>query len=311
MLGLIPTWALPSIFSLAEGSASSPAVNPWAILGLCVVAGIGTVLLLPNRREANIRWLATALIAAAAVILGLLIFHAFAGQDTSGTGPYFWIFSAIALASALRVVTHPRPVYSALYFILTVFASAGLFILMYAEFMAAALILIYAGAILVTYVFVIMLAASAQTSETGPLAGLNECDVVSREPLISCIIGFALMGVFLYMVFDKAQESRWAKQADSTAALSGDEAVQGSTQSVGQYLFENQLVSLEVAGLILTIAMVGAIIIARRRVPGEAQDTAYAEAEVITANMTPLDDSPQSIPVYGTRNPGQKAFPQN
>ena len=62
---------------------------------------------------------------------------------------------------AIRVVTHPKPVYSALYFVLTVFASAGLFVLLWAEFMAAALVLIYAGAILVTYVFVIMLAAEA------------------------------------------------------------------------------------------------------------------------------------------------------
>ncbi len=310
MPGLIPTWASPSIFSLAEENAASP-VAAAAILGLCVAAGIGTILILPNRQEAKIRRLGAALVGAAAIILGLLILHGFAGQDVSGTGIYFWIFSAIALASALRVVTHPRPVYSALYFILTVFASAGLFILMYAEFMAAALILIYAGAILVTYVFVIMLAASAQTGETGPLAGLNECDVVSREPFISCCVGFALMGVFLFMIFDKAQAAEFVKQPPNGPALVGDEAVQGSTQSVGQYLFENQLVNLEVAGLILTVAMVGAIIIARRRVPGELQDSAYADSEVITAHMTPLDDSPQSIPVYGTKNPGQKAFPQN
>src|SRR6185503_7620582 len=98
---------------------------------------------------------------------------------------YFWIFSAIALLGALRVVTHPRPVYAALYFVLTVFATAGLFILLWAEFMAAALVLIYAGAILVTYVFVIMLAA--QPAEDGaPVSGsaraaLAEYDAVSRE----------------------------------------------------------------------------------------------------------------------------------
>ena len=79
-------------------------------------------------------------------------------------GVYFWIFSAIALVGAVRVVTHPRPVYSALYFVLTVFATAGLFVLLWAEFMAAALVLIYAGAILVTYVFVIMLAAAVDAA---------------------------------------------------------------------------------------------------------------------------------------------------
>jgi NADH-quinone oxidoreductase subunit J len=305
MPGLIPTWASPSNFSLAEGT-----IDGAAILALCVAAGIGTIFFLPNRREVKVRRLGAALFSAALIILALLIFHSSAGGDVSGTGPYFWIFSAIALAGAIRVVTHPRPVYSALYFIMTVFASAGLFILMYAEFMAAALVLIYAGAILVTYVFVIMLASAAQSSETGAFAGLAECDVVSREPFVSCCIGFALMGVFLYMIFDKAQAIHVIKLPDATALVTGDEAVHGSTQSIGQYLFENQLVNLEVAGLILTVAMVGAIIIARRRVVGE-EETNYPEAEMISARFTPLDDSPQSIPVYGTKNPKQKAFPQN
>ena len=109
------------------------------------------------------------------------------------------------------MITHPRPVYSALYFVLTVFASAGLFILMYAEFMAAALVLIYAGAILITYVFVIMLAASAQTpGDRSPLAGLAECDVHSREPFTAACIGFALMGVLLFVIFDKGDGLRSA-----------------------------------------------------------------------------------------------------
>src|SRR5688500_5995780 len=127
---------------------------------------------------------------------------------------YFWIFSLIALGGAVRVVTHPRPVYSALYFVLTVFATAGLFILLWAEFMAAALVLIYAGAILVTYVFVIMLATQAAPTTGGPdgattparggdgdgtptgptgaprLAALAEYDAVSREPLVAAAVGF-------------------------------------------------------------------------------------------------------------------------
>ena len=89
----------------------------------------------------------------------LLLLRWTAGSAEGGMGPYFWIFSTIAIGGAIRVITHTRPVYSALYFVLTVFASAGLFLLLRAEFMAAALVMIYAGAILVTYVFVIMLAA--------------------------------------------------------------------------------------------------------------------------------------------------------
>jgi NADH-quinone oxidoreductase subunit J len=287
------------------------AVAPAAILVLCVIAAVGTLLLLPAKNRPDGSVLGGLLVTAAAVILAVIMIHSAAGDDLSGTGPYFWIFSAVAIASALRVITHPRPVYAALYFVLTVFASAGLFVLMFAEFMAAALVLIYAGAILVTYIFVIMLAASAQSGVTGTLPALAECDVESREPFTACCVGFALMGVLLFLIFDKADRMTPSLvPATPAAVMSGDdEAVHGSTQSLGAYLFRDQMVSLELAGLILTVAMVGAIIIARRRVTSDVE-TFEISTETIVATMTPLSDDPNSIPVYGTTNPAQKAFPE-
>ena len=71
---------------------------------------------------------------------------------------FFWVFAMVAIVAAARMVTHGRPVYSALYFIAVVVSSAGLFLLLGAEFMAFALIIVYAGAILITYLFVLMLA---------------------------------------------------------------------------------------------------------------------------------------------------------
>src|SRR5688500_7524070 len=139
----------------------TPLVAPTLVLMLTVAAGLGTYLLLPNRRlNMSARGVGGVVMLFVALALALAVIRTTADM-TGGPGIYFWIFSAIALFAALRVITHPRPVYAALYFVLTVFATAGLFILMWAEFMAAALVLIYAGAILVTYVFVIMLAASS------------------------------------------------------------------------------------------------------------------------------------------------------
>src|SRR3954470_9636073 len=188
--------------------AQSVPISPLVILVLCVVAGVGTVLLLPSRREASFRKIGGAILLAAGLIFAALLVRMTAGEAKGGMGPYFWIFSAIAIIGAIRVVTHSKPVYSALYFVLTVFASAGLFLLLWAEFMAAALVLIYAGAILITYVFVIMLAAEATPSGAGTtggsMAGLNETDNVSRDPLIASAVGFTLMGVLLFVVFDKA-----------------------------------------------------------------------------------------------------------
>ncbi len=309
-----------SLLAQASSAVSAPFIEPLVILLLCVMAGVGTLWLLPSRGDGSKRRIGATVLIAAALIFVAAIVHAAAAMDHSGTGPYFWIFSGIALVGAVRVITHQRPVYSALYFVLTVFASAGLFVLMYAEFMAAALVLIYAGAILITYVFVIMLAATAQQpGSKAPLAGLADCDLVSREPFIATCVGFSLMGVFLFLIFDKANAAELAPPPALPPAVmamklakapTGEEAIHGTTQSIGTYLFTNQLVNLELAGLILTVAMVGAIVIARRRVVGP-DDAFEPTSETITATMTPVDDSPTSIPVYGTTDRKQKAFPQN
>src|SRR3954466_6176972 len=173
--------------------AQSVPISPLVILVLCAVAGVGTVLLLPSRREASLRNIGGVILLAAGLILAALLVRMTAGEAQGGMGPYFWIFSAIAIIGAIRVVTHPKPVYSALYFVLTVFASAGLFLLLWAEFMAAALVLIYAGAIPGTYVFVIMLASEAAQPGAGT-RGLLEHDAVSKDPVIAGAVGFALMG---------------------------------------------------------------------------------------------------------------------
>jgi NADH-quinone oxidoreductase subunit J len=289
---------------LAQAGVVFPMV-PAAILGLCVLAGLGTVLLLPGRRGTSLRALGGLMLIAAGLIFVVLLIRRVGGSPLSVVGPYFWLFSAIAIFGAVRVITHSKPVYSALYFVLTVFATAGLFLLLDAEFMAAAMILIYAGAILVTYMFVIMLAAEAtpaaitKSGHNTALMGLADHDAVSREPFAAAAVGFTLMGVLLFLIFDRAR-------AIPPVAAVASTVVSGDTQQLGAYLFKSQIVNLELAGLILTIAMVGAIVIARKRV--SVVET--GEPEVIVGPATPVDDNPHSIPVYGTDNPGQKAYPQ-
>jgi NADH-quinone oxidoreductase subunit J len=278
-----------------SGASPSP-IGPLVVLALCIVAGIGTVLLLPGRREKSIPKIGGAvLILTGLVFVGLLV------RSMAGMGAYFWIFATIAIAGAIRVVTHPRPVYSALYFVMTVLASAGLFILMWAQFMAVALVLIYAGAILITYVFVIMLAANSTSSKAASV--INDYDNVSREPLMASAIGFALMGVLLFVIFDKSAPI--PPQGD--LSIAPVYVVKGGTQELGAYLYQNQIVNLELAGVILTLAMVGAIVIARRQVWTGGVEAVVGE---VTAPLTPVDDNPHSIPVYGTDNPRQKAYPE-
>jgi NADH-quinone oxidoreductase subunit J len=291
---------------LAQAPELPQPLRPFLVLVLCIVAGLGTLMLLPSRREGAIRGLGGTIALVTLLILGSYLIK------LGGVHFYFWIFAFIAVAGAMRVITHPRPVYSALYFVLTVLATAGLYVLLWAEFMAAALILIYAGAILITYVFVIML-ASQTSAQTKPLKAVTECDAVSREPLVASAVGFALMGVLLFVIFDKATAIPRAPETvvvPANPALSeGSEVGGGSTQALGWFLFNNHLINLELAGLILTVSMVGAIVIARRRVVG-SEDAFEPASETFVAPATPVDDNPHSIPVYGTENPRQKEYPE-
>jgi NADH-quinone oxidoreductase subunit J len=356
MLGIAPLLSLLAASDAAPATQSAPAslIAPVVILVMCLAAGVGTVLMLPSRSEAPVRKIGGALVLGVALVVAALLVAGAARSSAGGMGVYFWVFSAIALLGALRVVTHTRPVYSALYFVLTVFATAGLFILLWAEFMAAALVLIYAGAILVTYVFVIMLATSSAApaaaggalartdamdgdgdfdadtngdadalppaDSRAALAGLAEHDAVSREPVVAAAVGFALMGVLLFVVFDRGAEPVRAASRDPAtglmlpAPLEGDEPpAVGATQQLGVYLFKNHVVNLELAGLLLTVSMVGAIVIARRRIftpEAAGAPAARGPRDVFNAPMTPVDDNPHSIPVYGTDNPRQKAYPE-
>ena len=336
-----PLSFLPLGATLAQAPTTGPAaavdaaapLAPVVLMILCAAAGVATVMLLPSRREAPLRKVGgVALLAVGLIFAALLVRWTAGSAGGGGMGAYFWIFSAIALVGALRVVTHTKPVYSALYFVLTVFATAGLFLLLWAEFMAVALVLIYAGAILVTYVFVIMLAAEAASPGAG-VHRVSETDAVSREPVLASAVGYLLMGVILFVIFDKASDlprageptpqaaAQLARQTEPTldaveapAAASSLLRVEGATQQLGAYLFRNQLVNLELAGLILTVAMVGAIVIARKRVIVAPADDfgmpSRATPEVMHGPATPIDDDPHSIPVYGTLNPRQKEYPE-
>ena len=86
------------------------------------------------------------------------------------------------------MVTHPRPVFAAIWFVMVVVCSAGMFLLLDAEFMAFSLVIVYAGAILITYLFVLMLAQEATGS-----AGEALYDRLPREPIAALVVGFVLL----------------------------------------------------------------------------------------------------------------------
>src|SRR5205085_5788517 len=103
----------------------------------------------------------------------------------------FLLFSTIAIVSGVLLVTQQNPVYAALAFAMVVLSTCGLFLLQAGPFLMAATIIVYAGAIIVTFLFVIMLAQQA---------GISDADARSREPLLSSIAGFVLMGALLFVL---------------------------------------------------------------------------------------------------------------
>lgn len=119
----------------------------------------------------------------------------------------FLIFSAVALAGGFMLVTHKNPAYAALSFTLVIIASCGLFLLNGAPFLMAATIIIYAGAILVTFLFVLMLAQQA---------GISDADARTREPFLACLAGFILLGALLSVIqrtYDQRKLQPFLEQA--------------------------------------------------------------------------------------------------
>lgn len=193
--------------------------SPILLYGACALGALGVSLALPRRGTSP--QLLGALIGAS----GLGGIFLALGLASPGALPNFnfYIFSAIALGASLRVISHPRPVYAALYFVLTILASCGLYVILSAEFLAFALVIVYAGAILITYLFVIMLATEAPTAEE-PEA-LSDYDKYSREPLAATVTAFVLLATLTTIL------ARGVRQmpAESPAVV-----VSGTQQGGGQ-----------------------------------------------------------------------------
>lgn len=168
--------------------------NPILLYIAVALGGFGVSLTLPRPKLSP--QIIGALLAAVGLGGAFLALALKAGAERPGF--YFYIFAAIALGSAVRVISHPKPVYAALYFIITVLASSALYLMLGAEFLAFALIIIYAGAILITYLFVIMLAE--QTPEGGEVGVASEYDRYSREPAVATTVGFVLLALLSVMM---------------------------------------------------------------------------------------------------------------
>ncbi|MGE0595180.1 MAG: NADH-quinone oxidoreductase subunit J [Hyphomonadaceae bacterium] len=169
-------------------------------------------------------------------------------------GIAFYVLAAIAIVSAFAVIAARNPVHSVLFLILTFFTSAGLFVLLGAEFLAMLLVVVYVGAVAVLFLFVVMmLDVDFVELKQGFLAYLP----------IGALVAVALLAELA--IVGSAAVS--ANGAPIGLAPEGESTITNA-EAIGQVLYTEYLLIFQLAGLVLFVAMIGAIVLTLRHRPG-------------------------------------------
>jgi NADH-quinone oxidoreductase subunit J len=162
----------------------------------------------------------------------------------------FYIFAALAVAAGVMVVSSRNPVHSVLFLILAFFNAAGLFVLIGAEFLAMILVIVYVGAVAVLFLFVVMMLDIDFAQLRGGFV---------RYLPIGALVGFILLAELVLVI------GSWvvAPGVPSPAAAGGVPLT--NTRALGDILYTRYLFAFQAAGLILLVAMIGAIVLTLRR----------------------------------------------
>jgi len=169
----------------------------------------------------------------------------------------FYVFAFITMVSAGGVVVSRNPVYSVLFLILAFFNTAALFVLIGAEFIAMILVIVYVGAVAVLFLFVVM------------MLDINLARI--REGFLEYLPVGVMIGAALFFEILFALGVLWGSNSDTIAALSKTGVQVGAidnTRAIGRVLYTQYFYLFQVAGLVLLVAMIGAIVLTLRRRPG-------------------------------------------
>ena len=248
-------------------------LSPGLLLAAAVTAAAASLwLLLPRGAESRLaRWLGLAL--GAVALAGLVA----TGRRLGGLGEdaVFLVVSLVAVISGAATVVSRSPVYAAIWFALALAGVAGVLLVLGAQFLGVATIVVYAGAILVMFLFVLMLAQPS---------GMAPYDRVSNEPLLSAVAGAVLLGLLSLFVGRLSAEtpaccrvpSRGAAltttsgqaaaplPAADAAATTADPLAENHVARLGGELFGRHLLAVEAAGVLLLVALIGSIAIVSR-----------------------------------------------
>ncbi|PSJ63785.1 NADH-quinone oxidoreductase subunit J [Pseudaminobacter soli (ex Li et al. 2025)] len=169
---------------------------------------------------------------------------------------FFYLFAFIAVASAFMVISARNPVHSVLFLILTFFNAAGLFLLTGAEFLALILLVVYVGAVAVLFLFVVMmLDVDFAEMKSGAL----------QYAPIGALVGLILLAELIVVTGGYVFSP---KLAETVAAPMPDLATRQNTAALGDILYTDYVLYFQVAGLVLLVAMIGAIVLTLRHKQG-------------------------------------------
>ena len=168
----------------------------------------------------------------------------------------FYVFSAVLLFAGFRVITARNPVYAALYLVLTFFQAAGIWLLLRAEFLAIVLVLVYVGAVMVLFLFVVMmLDVNIDALRAGFWKHFPVAATVGA--LIALEMAAVLMGGF------RPTEEPRALPGAAAAAQAGVQY--SNTKELGRLLYTEYLLPLQIAAVLLLVAIIAAIALTLRR----------------------------------------------
>ncbi|HRA95188.1 MAG: NADH-quinone oxidoreductase subunit J [Hyphomicrobiales bacterium] len=167
---------------------------------------------------------------------------------------FFYLFASVAIASAVMVISSRNPVHSVLFLILCFFNAAGLFILLGAEFLAMILVVVYVGAVAVLFLFVVMM--------------LDVDFVQLRQGMLNYLPVGGTIGLIV-LVELALVVGTWAISSDAlTAAAAPSSGDVTNTEALGQILYTKYVYFFQAAGLVLLVAMIGAIVLTLRHKQG-------------------------------------------
>jgi len=170
---------------------------------------------------------------------------------------HFYLFGVIALASAITFVTRKSPVAAALWLVNTMFSLAALFVMLDAQFVGVMQVLVYAGAIMVVFLFVVMLLNLGHPSELADARGLG-------WKLAATLIGFGLLSEIIVITKTKLPSQLVVARDFNEQQLQKLNAV----GMIAEPLFRNYLLAFELTSVLLLVAITGAVVLGRGRAAG-------------------------------------------